>query len=212
MTNKSPIKIYHITHFKNLSSIIDTNGLKSWRLLKQQEMNYQNIAHETIQSQRHSLEVPCGPKGTLHDYIPFYFAPRSPMLYSIDKGNVDEYDGGQEQIIHLCTTIERIDQAKHSFVFTDGHAIMYDSQFYDNLVDLDKIDWDIMREKYWADTPEDPDRKRRRQAELLVHQFFSWELIAYIGVMTAEIQKYVVQIVQATPHQPNIEVRQDWYY
>jgi len=212
MTNKSDIPIYHITHLNNFSSIIATDGLKSWCSLEQQEINYQNIAHTTIQSQRHFYDVPCGPQNTLHDYIPFYFAPRSPMLYSIHRGGVDGYDDGQEPVIHLCTTIKSVYEAKSSFVFTDGHAIMSNSQFYDDLVNLDKIDWDIMKEKYWADTPEDLDRKRRRQAEFFVYQFFPWELITYIGVMTANIQKEVAQIVRESSHQPNIQVRRDWYY
>jgi hypothetical protein len=210
MTNKS---IYHITHLKNLSSIIATDGLKSSRSLEQQEINYQNIAHATIQSRRRSFHVPCGPKKSIHDYIPFYFSPRSPMLFSIHKGNVDGYDDGQEPVIHLCTTIETVDQAERSsFVFTDGHAIMSNSQFYDDLVDLYKIDWKIMKKKYWADTPEDPDRKRRRQAEFLVYKFFPWKLITDIGVMTANIQKEIAQIVRESSHQPNIEVRRNWYY
>lgn len=210
MTNKS--KIYHITHIDNLFSIIDTNGLKSLHSLEQQEINYQNIAHATIQSQRNSYDVPCGPKKTLHDYIPFYFAPRSPMLYSIHKGYVDGYDDGQEQVIHLCSKIETVYQTKRLFVFTDGHAIMYNSQFYDDLVDLDKIDWNIMEERYWANTDEDPDRKRRRQAEFLVYEFFPWKLITHIGVMTTQIQEKVAQIVRTSSHQPNIQVHPNWYY
>jgi hypothetical protein len=210
MTNKSDI--YHITHINNLISIIDTNGLKSFYSLEQQKINYQNIAHRTIQSQRNFHDVPCGPKKNLHDYIPFYFAPRSPMLYSIHRGNVEGYDDGQEQVIHLCSKIETVYQAKRLFVFTDGHAIMNNSNFYDDLVDLDQIDWDIMEERYWADTLEDSDRKRRRQAEFLVYEFCPWELITHIGVMTTKIQEKVAQIVKKSSHQPNIKVHRNWYY
>lgn len=38
----------------------------------------------------------------------------------------------------------------------------------DNLLaDLERLDWNAIRSRHWADTPEDPDRKRRKQAEFL---------------------------------------------
>ena len=29
------------------------------------------------------MEIPCGPKGVVHDYVPLYFCKRSRMLYSV---------------------------------------------------------------------------------------------------------------------------------
>ena len=51
------------------------------------------------------------------------------------------------------------------------------TDFFDRLDDLDKVDWKIMKSKYWNDTDEDPDRKRRRRAEYLVHQLFPWHCL-----------------------------------
>ncbi|UTW68357.1 DUF4433 domain-containing protein [Anaerobacillus sp. HL2] len=44
------------------------------------------------------------------------------------------------------------------------------------------MDWDVMESKYWFDTDDDPDRKRRRQAEFLVLRHFPLELVLGIGV------------------------------
>ena len=89
------------------------------------------------------------------------------MLYAIKMGNVEGCSASQTDIIYLVSSAEAIKTAKIGFVFTDGHGIMELSEFYDDLSKLTEIDWDIMKEKYWRDTYEDPDRKRRRQAELL---------------------------------------------
>ena len=35
--------------------------------------------------------VPIGPGGAVSDYVLFYFAPRSPMMYAIHRGNVPTY-------------------------------------------------------------------------------------------------------------------------
>jgi ssDNA thymidine ADP-ribosyltransferase DarT-like protein len=64
----------------------------------------------------------------------------------------------------------------------------------------------------WADTPDDSDRKRRRQAEFLVHHFFPWNLISQIGVVNAEMKERVERLLTGAGHRPPVHVRQQWYY
>jgi hypothetical protein len=45
------------------------------------------------------------------------------------------------------------------------------TDFYDDLNDLKEVDWNVMTLRIWKDTNDDPDRKRRRQAEFLVYHF-----------------------------------------
>lgn len=150
--------------------------------------------------------------GVLHDYVPFYFGFRSPMLYTINRGNVPGCPEGQTPILHLVTTAEAIEAQGLAFAFTDGHAVVNYSEFYDSLVDLDKVDWDIMRANFWADTDEDGDRKRRRQAEFLVYEFLSWSLIAEIGVIDLAIQAQVQQMLQNMNQPIPVRVHRNWYY
>jgi hypothetical protein len=182
---KMPTSVYHITHIRNLPSILEAGGLMATNSLRRQRINYVDIAYQGIQDRRATTRVPCGAEGVLHDYVPFYFAPRSPMLYTIHKGNVESYREGQAPVIHLVCAAEAIEAAKICFVFTDGHAVMGYTDYFDELQDLAAIDWEIMEAKYWADTDEDGDRKRRRQAEFLIHQFCPWTLIEEIGVIRA---------------------------
>ena len=204
--------IYHITHINNLESILQLGGLIANNWLKRQQINYQDIAHINIQDRRALIRVPCAAGGWLHDYIPFYFAPRSPMLYAIHKGNIQGYTEGQTPIIHIVTEAEIISNNNLVFAFTDGHGIMHSSDFYDDLQRLDMIDWEIMEAKYWNDTPEDVDRKRRRQAEFLVHQFCPLELITEIGVINSTVQLKVQQILQKFNCQTPVKVYPRWYY
>jgi hypothetical protein len=46
--------------------------------------------------------------GCLHDYVPFYFAPRSPMLYALLQGRVGGFNGSQEDIVYLVTRTDKI--------------------------------------------------------------------------------------------------------
>ena len=69
-----------------------------------------------------------------------------------------------------------------------------------------------MEATYWADTEEDGDRKRRRQAEFLMHQFFPWQLIQEIGVINTTIQTQVREILYKINIQTPIKVCSKWYY
>lgn len=190
------ISIYHITHINNLESILREGGLIANNGLNEWQINYLDIAHENIQSRRANTSVPCSAGGVLHDYVPFYFASRSPMLYAIHKGNVSGYKGGQDSVIYLVSDAEIIEAEGLDFTFTDGHAVMTYADFYEELKDLDVIDWDLMESKYWYDPPEDPNRKFRRQAEFLIYQFCPWELITEIGVINQSIKFEVNQLLQ----------------
>lgn len=207
-----PTPIYHITDTDNLPSILACGGLRPCRWLINNSHPYTNIAYETIQDRRAITTVPCGPGGTLHDCIPFYFGPRSPMLYTINRGNVPGYSKGQDSVLHLVSTAQVMQSAGCRFVFTDGHGIMILSEFFEDLARLDRIDWPLISSKYWADTMEDSDRKRRRQAEFLVHAFCPWDLITEIGVISASAQAEVKRLLEPATHKPVVTVRRGWYY
>jgi len=207
-----PCRIYHITHLRNLELILRDGRLKCCATLRQEGAGYVNIAHQNIQDRRETTQVPYGPGGVLHDYVPFYFAPRSPMLYVISRGGVEGYAEGQGPVVHLASTAQQVAAAGLPFVFTDGHGTMSFTDFYKDLDDLDAVDWNIMTAKYWRDTEQDNDRSRRRQAEFLVHEFSPWHLIDEIGVMNTGMRNKVEQALNGAPHRPTVTVRADWYY
>lgn len=79
------------------------------------------------------------------------------MLYAIHQGNVPTYSDGQESVIYLVSTVEAVQQANLSFVFTNGHGVMALTQFFDAPADLNQVDWQVMTLRYWFDTSEDND-------------------------------------------------------
>jgi hypothetical protein len=134
------------------------------------------------------------------------------MLYAIKQGAVVGYTGGQNSIVHLVTTAQAVDKACKQWVFSDGHGIMDLTDFYDDLNQLDKVDWAVMSATYWNETEQDPDRPRRRQAEFLVHQFCEWELFKGIGVITERMKGKVEELIASEGHKPVVKVKPGWYY
>jgi hypothetical protein len=200
--------IYHITSVENLPGIIKEGGLFCNRDAK--KIQFVSIGHKRIKERRLKKKVPIGPGGVLADYVPFYFAPRSPMLFTINKGNVEGYTGGQEPIVHLVSSTEAVDAEGLDWVFTEGHAVMDYTDFFDDFADLNKIDWLLMSSKFWFDRPEYPDRCRRREAEFLVHDFFPWKLVSEIGVCNTAIAQQTKRILAG--RKPPVSVQRDWYY
>lgn len=206
-----PTYIYHITHVDNLRGILGQDGLWAHQALGTRRLPYRGIAHQSLQGRRARTTVPCGPGGNLHEYVPFHFGPRSPMLYAIHSGSVNGYSGSQSEVVHLVSTVEAVLQAGLDYVFTDGHAIMAWTDFYTDPSRLDVVDWHLMFGRYWFDTDEDPDRKRRRQAEFLVHCFFPWSLVCEVGVMNSGIGAKVTGLLSGAGA-PRVTEHRDWYY
>lgn len=127
--------LYHITHASNLPSIFDQGGLQSHLSIQQQELQYHDVANRDVQSRRKKTKIIEGMGGNLHDYVPFYFASRSPMLFYLHKQTLN-----QEDVIYFMTNIQSIVDNKLSYVFTDAHAIRRLSNFYTDLSHLVKVD------------------------------------------------------------------------
>ena len=197
---------------KNLPRILTEGGLYSDKAVRARSLGSVSIAHASIRARRAATPVPVPPYGMVGDYVPFYFAPSSPMLYTISQGNVEGYAEGQEPILHLEVWAEDIKDAGYPFVFTDGHAIMQYTSFYTELQDLSNIDWPLLQAEYWNDTLAEPDRKRRRQAEFLVRDFVPWDLVRRIGTMSESVAAIVTTILSGTAQPPEVIVRRRWYY
>lgn len=208
-------RIYHIKHADTLGGIIKEGGIWCDRECQCRELRGTAVGYTHIKERRMRRSVPLPPRGTLGDYVPFYFAPRSPMLYVIHHGGNPEYDGGQTPIVHFVSSVEAVAAARPAlrWLFTDGHAEVALSDYYDDVRKLDEvIDWDVMRSTYWNDTQQDGDRKRRRQAEFLVHRFLPWELVSTIGVVNRAMADRVEQVLADSRHRPVVAVAPEWYY
>lgn len=205
--------IFHITHIDNLPAIIESGGLSSDRRLLGASGDRIVIGYEEIKRRRlEELSVHCHPGTRVGDYVPFYFCPRSPMLYVIHRRNEGlSFKGGQERVVHLVSTVELAVKAAadRPFAFSDGNAGTRFTQFSKDLNQLDSlVDWSAVQAHYWSD----PAVKERKQAEFLVHDTFPWPAIVAIGVINQSVEEDVKAIVGLTAHRPKIAVKPDWYY
>jgi hypothetical protein len=210
----SQITLYRLVHVDTLPTLLTRGALHAPNCTPMDGLPYRTIHNVSVQVSRHNRPIWCGPRGTCHDYVPFYFGPLSVMLLNLKTGRVAGYGEGQAPLIYLTTTVQRVIDAGCLFVFSDGHGLATFTTWYDDLAKLDQVDWDLVAARYWADRPDDNDRQRRKQAEFLVCQSLDWSLIESIGVLNQQVKEAVETVSgqHANRPQPRVEIRSEWYY
>lgn len=168
--------------------------------------------------------VAVSPGGKLHDYVPFYFAPRSPMLDTISRGNLPNCPWQQQDIVHIESTVESVVAAGKDFVvYPMNAALDFSLECHNNLAGLEQVDWPLFFEaplldgyaKYYFSRPvpaRHMQRMEKRQAEFLVHDSFALSAAQRIAVMSEAQQSKVASILAQHGVQLSVEVKPNWYF
>ncbi len=207
-------KIYHITHVDNLPSILAADGLWSDALMLHRGGPTSSIGMNVIKQRRAQLPVKCYPGDKVGEYVPFYFCPRSIMLYLIYMANHQElaYRGGQGPIVHLEADLNEAiawanAEGRH-MAFTLSNAGSAYAEFREDPKQLAEINWAAVAETDFRDA----EIKEGKQAEFLVRDFFPWTLVRRIGVQSPAIHSRVIRTTADARHRPSVEVLPNWYY
>lgn len=202
--------IMHFTHVRHLPSIV-RDGVLADSVVGDRLVH--EVGDRDIKAQRRKHRVTCGPGGHPCDYAPFYFGPRSPMLFRIGRGSVPQYRDGQDPLVYLVTTIGDVVRAGLPWVFSDGNCGALLTRYYDDLALLDTtVDWPLLEQTMWNSTAADPNRPTRRAAEFLVHRALPWNLVRRLVVRNAATARAVRAVITDAPHRPTVVVRPGWYY
>ena len=148
MPRPVPTPLYHFTPIGHLATIIERGLLCDMQAVGSGLQSI-DVGNRSIKAQRRCRAVLAGPRGVVADYAPFYFAPRSPMMYAIHRGNVPEYTGGTESLVYLVTSVDRLVELGLHLVFTDRNAVLKHAHHTTEVDELDTlIDWQLMQDRY----------------------------------------------------------------
>ena len=177
------------------------------------------IGMNSIKQRRlYELTLACHPELHVGDCVPFYFCPRSVMLYLIYMQNHPEleYRGGQIPIVHLEAdlkqTVAWANQNGRRWAFTLSNAGAYYFEDRCDLNQLHEIDWEAVKAKKWSGNGISSSVKEGKQAEFLLEGAFPWRLITCIGVCSKRMYTEVSRIMQGVEPKPPIEIKRNWYY
>lgn len=206
-------KIYHIAHVDRLQSIMEHEFVWCDAEVVRRMPPGTTIGMNSIKQRRLS-ELLLSSHTGLHvgDCVPFYFCPRSVMLYLIYQGNHSEmtYRGGQGPIVHLEADLNAVVAWANAqdlrWAFTLSNAGSYFFEDRCDLTRLNEINWTAVQARDWRM------HKEGKQAEFLLEQRFPWHLVERIGVHSAAVYGQIVNAFPAHERRPPVEVRPDWYY
>lgn len=177
--------LYHMTHKSNLENILQ-NGLLSHNTAHSRGLTKTDISDERVNRRRNAV----------HEFVPFYFNPKNPMLYK--RKNM------QSEIIILC--IDR-NLLQTDLKFTDGNAASSSTKFYSNTKDLEKLNWSIINSEYWSDFI---DGKRIRCSEILIPKEVKTSSIKKIFCFNSATEDYVKNKVEG--FEITATVNHDFYF
>lgn len=205
----NPIRVYHFTHLRNLAGIV-VDGIHSDATCRREGLTQVEIGSNAIRERR--LELPVGavgPGGCVGDYVPWYFGPRSPMMFTLSKNNY-EYQQGFDEVVYLVSSVPRMVHLGCEWIASDRNAALSLAEFTDDAGELgEHVSWDVIGARYWNDYVDGADL---RAAEFLVHDSVPWEAVESVVTKTAPTKTKVERLIAGHEHCPPVTVRPGWYF
>lgn len=206
-------KIYHIAHVDRLPSIVADQCLWCDREVVRRAPPGTTICMSKIKLRRlNELRLTSHPDLFVGNCVPFYFCPRSVMLFLIHKANDPDlaYRGGQGPIVHFEADLHAVvawaNAQPRRWAFTLSNAGGRDFEDRSDIGRLGEIDWSAVHARDWQRC------SYGKQAEFLLELSFPWHLVERIGVQSRATYTSAVNALRARGHRPPVEIRPEWYY
>ena len=204
------IYIFRILHIDNIDFILRAGKLTTYNNTDR-DPNYTGIGEQELIGLRADHEITTSHSNNRFcpscEFLPFYFQPKSVMLYKIQK----EFGNLPENIIYVVYKLEDILEDVE-FLFTDGHGYARMTQWFDDIAHLEEIDWNIVNAAFWANTDDDSDRKRRKQAEFWIHEELPLDNITGIAVYNEACKTRIDALCAQYEREIEVKVKPNYYY
>ena len=205
--------VFHMTKISNLASIAKQGFLWSDSEMRRLGIAPESIANEDIKARRRERSISLDDQHhsansrAVGDFVPFYFRPRSPMLYAI-MAEKEDSELRQCDIVYLATSIRSVCRNTRNWCFSDGHAIKSETSFFSRVADLEQVDWKVIESKRSCKSEAE---KRRRQAEFLVLEYYPFSAIEIVAGRTREAVQMIKDALRGFDFKPSVEAKPMWY-
>lgn len=207
MVDFNKVYLFRMTHIENIPHILKYGITHPESEFANGE--YIGIGDQTIIETRKDKILIDDKK--IGDFIPFYFAYRTPMLLVIQTG----YNGVEKihpsNIVYCVTNIGKIIESQKEFIFSDGHPLnrlttIHSKDEINNLFDI--IDENAIKSIQWSGENY-LDVKRRKEAELLLLGDLSIDSIVGFVVYDDMAKN---KMIDFGVNEKKIAIRKDYYY
>jgi len=115
-------------------------------------------------------------------------------------------------IVILVSSMHRVAELGLPFVFTDRHAYSVTANYYNDLAQLNAIDWSLLQQRNFQRDPNDPEKVERYQAEALIPRHMPIHALLGAVCYTQQIQQTLQAQAQELGVKLDIRCLPAWYF
>ena len=112
----------------------------------------------------------------------------------------------------LVSSLHEVAQLGLQFVFTDQHAYPLMANYFTDLSDLNRVDWDLLNQRDFRHDPDDPGKKERYQAEALIWKHLPVAALLGICSHSEAVEAGIKQELAKRKIEMQTVVKRDWYF
>lgn len=140
-----------------------------------------SVANPDVKARRREMTVsaPNYPRGrSVSSHVPWYIAAKSPMLYVVTRQYPPSVVDG---LVFLGMNLGDLESSGLDWVASNSNAAQALAEFSSDLGTLGQfVDFDLLGARMWNNTDDDPYRKSRRAAEILVYDRVPLDLVSVV--------------------------------
>ena len=206
-----PEYLYKMVHVDDMEYVLSTGLCCANHPLA--SSNYRQLGDPRMSRERETMQVSHPSGGTMFDYVPFYFAGRMGVLWTMlhaderflederkrEAGYPPTYGSRrtqyrhQREIVFVVCDFGKVIENCSQWCFTDRHPSSSNVVFFTDLRQLSRLDWNAIG-MFPADC-HNAAVMLRRQAEFLVRDFVPVSCIDRLVVRYAETKQRLDDIV-----------------
>jgi hypothetical protein len=134
------------------------------------------------------------------------------MMFNIKTGHNNVIRRPNCEIVTLVSSLPKLQEIGARFVFTSGHAYLQETDYFEDLSDLNWIDWDLLRRRDFSRDPEDPGKLGRYQAEALVHRHLPVSGLLGIACYDEAVREQIEREMNSRGLSLGAKAIPDWYF
>jgi hypothetical protein len=117
-----------------------------------------------------------------------------------------------DDVVILVSSVSKLEEHGISFVFSDRHAYLEPALFYNDPLQLNQIDWEILQRRDFKYDPNDPGKVERYQAELLAYRHVPTQALIGIVCYNGDSHENAEKDCEAAEVSIQIVAKPDWYF
>lgn len=202
--------LHYMTHIDNAPSIFK-HGILSRNQVKKLGIEHKDISSPTVQNSRLWQKLEFGK--TLYDYVPLYFAVKTPMQYVITTSAPTKNRKiviSNEDLIFIDIDALKVFQIP-GIIFTDGNSASSNTNFFYDVSKLCNLDWEVIHGPgdYEGTKGEcySKEWQRKRASEVLVPDCVPVELFSRIVLFSKDAATKLYRSVRKVTDWPKIKMK-----